>query len=260
MEILFNDSQDAVNRKIRNTDIVCTDLDECLFPFFTQVLVAGEILVEAVFKKNKWRYIPQLTGGALFILFLTLITFGNIRCIRNEFLMKCFSRTMRGIPLDLIRKHSRYIHTFFYTESLKLLQYFSARNIPIVILSLSIQPILDELKQNIGFIQECIGNGIDINESNNTFEKYTEPIMKDGHDKYDQFISIMNKLGCSRPLIIGHSDDEIPLVRYAREHNGVSLGINPKKHIAKEFDIVLQSINWNPIVTYVENLDQHNNE
>jgi phosphoserine phosphatase len=254
MDIIFNLPKEKVLEKLRRADVVCTDLDECLFPFFTQVLVAGEILVESLFKRNKWKYIPQLVGGALLIICLLIVTFGNIRRLSNGFLMRRFARSMRGIPLELIRKHSRYIHTFFYTESLHFLQLLAQKNIPIIILSLSIQPILEELKSNIGFITHVIGNRISEDSSGTLFSDYQQPVMKNGSDKLQRFLDYARETGFHRPLIIGHSDDEIPLVRYSRSCGGLSIGINPKKHLAHEFDIVLTSVNWSPLTGLIREL------
>lgn len=254
MEIYFNTCRDIIDERMKKVDILCTDLDECLFPFFTQVLVAGEILVEALFKKNKWKYIPQLIGGASVILFLIVVTFGNIRFLKNEFLMNLFARTMKRIPLDLIRKHSRYIHTFFYTESLLFLQKMSQRKVPIVILSLSIQPILDELKNNIGFIDECIGNKIIFSKKNNTFIDYASPKMTNADDKLSALMELKERHPFKTPLIIGHSDDELRMVEYARSVGGVSIGINPKNHLEDSFDIVIKSVNWSSLTQYLADL------
>lgn len=254
MDIIYNLPKEKVLERLRDVDIVCTDLDECLFPFFTQVLVAGEILIESFFKRNKWKYIPQLLGGALFILFLLAISLGNIRIFSNHFLMKRFSRAMRGIPLALIKKHSRYIHTFFYTESLHFLQLCAEKQIPISILSLSIQPILEELKDNIGFISDVIGNTICADPTGSLFADYQKPLMQNGQDKLQAFFESTKNTAFHCPLIIGHSEDEIPLVQYCRSVGGLSIGINPKKHLRGEFDIVLQSVNWTPLCTLMREL------
>jgi len=125
----------------------------------------------------------------------------------------------------------------------------SQRGVPIMILSLSIQPILDELKNNIGFISDAIGNKITV--SNENFVDYEKPFMSCGEDKLNAFITASEKRSFACPLIIGHSDDEIPLVRHVRQHNGFSIGINPKKHLESEFDIVLRSVNWDPLVKFI---------
>ncbi len=254
MKLTFNQTRDRIEEKLQKVDLVCADLDECLFPFFTQVIVAGEILFESLFKRHQRKYLPQLCFGALTIGGFIILTFGNIKRLRNEFLMKHFERTMRGIPLDLIRKHSQYIHTFFYSESLQFLKWFAERGAHISILSLSIQPILDILMEKLSFINDGIGNNIVFDKVKGTFRAYNKPIMVSGEDKLLCFKDLINKYNAKCPLVVGHSLDEMPLVEYASSMNGISVGINPKKKLKDKFDIVLNSVSWEPLVSLVKSL------
>ncbi|MBU1862507.1 MAG: haloacid dehalogenase-like hydrolase [Candidatus Omnitrophica bacterium] len=253
MQVICNRAKEDIDNRLRRIDLVCTDLDECLFPFFTQVLVAGEILFESFFKRNQWKYLPRLIAGFFFLLCIIVVTLGDVKRLSNKVLMKAYERTMSGIPLDLIKKHSQYVHTFFYAESLSFLKLFADKNIPIVILSLSIQPVLDILKDNIGFIHEGIGNSIEIDHGTDTFSHYAEPMMTGGNDKHKRFMKIISKYNTQCPLIIGHSSDELSLVSLARERGGLSIGINPKKRNREKFDIVLQGVNWRPLIAVVMN-------
>ena len=254
-KLVFNAPEDYVKEKIKKVDLVCADLDECLFPFFTQVIVAGEILFESLFKKHQRKYLPRLCGGAFIIVGLIIVTLGNMKRLRNEMLMKHFERTMKGIPLELIRKHSEYIHTFFYAESLHFLEGLAERHARITILSLSIQPILDVLKKNLPFINDGIGNNIITDTGTGTFQCYSQPLMTGGNEKLTYLKGLVKKYNARCPLVIGHSLDEIPLVEYARSLNGVSIGINPKKNLQDTFDLVLHSVSWEPLVTLVRGIE-----
>ncbi len=253
-KIVFNTSIKEITKRIKNIDLVCTDLDECLFPFYTQVLVVGEIILDSLFKRHMWRHLPRLIGGSLFVCLLIVISFGRVKVFKNEFLMKVFAWTVMGVSVLDIRKHSQYIHNFFYAESLTLLKRFADHNIPITILSLSIQPILDELKNNIGFISCGVGNSIIEDPETHIFKGYQYPIKKGGKDKMSAFKNIVEECKANCPVIIGHSQDEVRLAEYVGSVGGFSIGINPKKGLANKFDIVMYSISWEPLVSLFDSL------
>lgn len=248
--LVFNKEKEEVIRRLQSIDIVCTDLDECLFPFFTQLLVSGEILIDALAKRECRKYLWPLVLGAFHVLGCWLITFGNIRRLGNIALMKKYEKTMKGIPMELIERHSQYIHSFFYKSSLEFLKKIRSRNTPVVIISLSVQPILDVIKDNIDCIDSVMGNKIKKEGSPLVFSEYKKPYMSNASDKLAAFNDLCAQYNASKPLVIGHSEEEMAMVEKTRSLGGLSIGINPKKRFRSEFDIVLQSISWQPLLDF----------
>lgn len=254
MKLVCNRPAEVIKHSLNTVDFVCTDLDECLFPFFTQVLVSGQILFESFFKRFQRGYIPQLIGGIVTVCWLLLITGGNIKRVGNVRLMKYYERAMQGIPRDLIEKHSLYIHSFFYDHALTFLHYFAEQHIPIAVVSLSIQPILDVLHKNLGFSNGCVGNGVVFDEFDR-FSQYVKPLKIGGSDKLVAFDTLVEMYNVKCPLVIGHSKEELPMVEKARAMGGVSIGINPKKDLRKAFDLVLYATNWLPLINFLNESD-----
>ncbi len=250
-KLVFNISREDAEKRIKQADFLCTDLDECLFPFFTQVLVVGEIIFESLFKKNRLKYVPRLFCGASFVAFLVAVTFGKVKFFGNEFLMNCFSWTMKGIPISLIRKHSVYLHNFFYSDSLNFLEKLNDNGVKILLLSLSIQPILDELKSHIGFLSYAVGNPV-VCDENGLFAGYGKGVRTSSQGKLSLFKSMIDKSRFELPIVIGHSDDEFGMVEVARAMGGLSIGINPKKYARGKFDMILEGASWKPLLNFAK--------
>jgi phosphoserine phosphatase len=155
--------------------------------------------------------------------------------------MDSYAIFMRGVPISFIKRHSVYIHLFFIPGVLGYLKTFSDRGIPVVILSMSIQPILDVIGKNVSFLARCVGNEVLVNQEGDTFSGYGLNRMEDGSDKLRRFKEIMQFYQAHHPLIIGHSRDEVPLVEYSYSRGGASIGLNPRKEVACRFDMVLRS-------------------
>ena len=253
--ITLNRSYEEIKKRLQNADIIVTDLDECLFPFYTQVLVAGEILVESIFNRKLFKYVPRLLSSCCYIFILYAISFGNIKVFSKEYLMKCFAFAMKGIPFSLIEKHSQYIHTFFYEGALTALNVLSrCEKVPVCIISLSIFNILDVLKKNNSIFTAVYGNTILPDSKGTFFSHYAEPLMSDNNDKEKAFHVLCENYSAKHPIVIGHSPDEINMVNFAAENNGVSIGINPSKDVRDAFDIVLDAQTWNPLVVFLNDL------
>ena len=250
--LIYNIPKNEFRETLQKVDLVCVDLDECLFPFFTQVFVVAEILLESFFKKNQWKYIPRLLIGALFVLLFFIVTFGQIKIAGNKFLMRAFEWTVRGIPLAVIKKHSQQLHTSLCEDSLNFLEVLSRKGAKVMLLSLSIQPIIDTLTDNIGFMEKGIGNEMIIDAASGEIRSYSDMIMCGPEGKEEAFKNIVEEYKPHCPLIIGHSCDEIPLVERAKALGGLSIGINPKKKQRDKFDLILKTTTWKPLVDMLE--------
>jgi len=250
-KLLFNRSEKFIKDKIKQVDLICIDLDECLFPFFTQTFIGAGMLVESFINPYQWKCLPNLLKGVLFIFPAMGKKFNNKK-IENEKFMDKYEELMHGIPISLILRHARYTHRFLSPNSLKFLKYFSNKEIVIIILSLTIQPILNVLEKKVKLIHKCIGNEIEI-DKNSAFFRYKLNRMDSGEDKLNRFKELLKIYKSKTPLVIGHSEDELDMVEYVKKLGGFSIGINPKYKFLRKFDLVLTSLNWKPLLTLFKN-------
>ncbi|MFA6218109.1 MAG: haloacid dehalogenase-like hydrolase [Candidatus Omnitrophota bacterium] len=240
-QLIFNRPKAEVTARLSVVDIVCADLDECLFPFFVQIIVGISMFVEALIRPSLWIYLPHLSKAGVFIGMYKIKQLLFKLSFPHEILMDRYAVFMRGVPVAFIKRHSVYIHWFFIPGVLGYLKTFSDRGIPVVILSMSIQPILDVIREKVGFLARCVGNEVLVDKKDDTFSGYTQNRMVDGSDKLGKFKEIMRSYQAQHPLIIGHSRDEVPLVEYYSTLGGVSIGLNPRKEVASRFDVVLKA-------------------
>jgi len=226
-KLLFNRPREFIEDRLKKVDLVCVDLDKCLFPFFSQTFVGICMCLETLVNPFQWKYLSQLLRGARFIVPATIKNLLGGRRSNNDCFMDKYEEVMCGVPVSLIRRHSRCLHNFLCPYSLRFLKTFADRKTPVAILSLSIQPILQVLEEKIGFI-ECIGNKVELNKNSATFYRYGMNRMKYGKDKLESLKDLMKNYRAKTPLIIGHSKDEMPMVEYSRKLTGLSIGITPK--------------------------------
>ncbi len=239
--LIFNRPKAEVDARLASVDIVCADLDECLFPFFVQIVVGVSMFAEAVVRPSLWKYLPHLSKAGVFIGVYKIKQLLFKASFPHKTLMDKYAVFMRGVPIGFIKRHSVYVHLFFIPGVLGYLKTFSDRGVPVVILSMSIQPILDVIGKKVGFLARCAGNEVLIDKKDDTFSGYAPKRMDDGSDKLNKFKEIMRSFQAQCPLIIGHSRDEVPLVEYFSSRGGVSLGLNPRAEVASRFDMVLKS-------------------
>jgi phosphoserine phosphatase len=240
-QLTFNRPKAEVGARLASVDIVCADLDECLFPFFVQIVVGVSMFAEALVRPSLWKYLPHLSKSGVFIGIYKIKQILFKLSFPHEALMDKYAAFMRGVPVGFIKRHSAFIHLFFIPGVLRYLKTFSDRGVPVVILSLSIQPILDVIGKKVGFLARCVGNEVVADKQGNTFTGYAQGRMGDGSAKLEKFKEIMLSYGAHHPLIIGHSRDEVALVEYFSSRGGVSLGLNPRAEVASRFDMVLRS-------------------
>ena len=246
--LIFNSPESVVREKLRRVDVACIDLDECLCPSFVQLIVGVGMFCEALVKPRLWKYLPQLSGGGLFITRWAAQEKFSKKEGSEALLMDAYAKAMRGVPLDWIRRHAGYLPRFFAANSAAFLRELSRRNIEVLVLSLSIHPILERIEERLGAGIRCFGNPI-IAEKNTFIGWDQKECIMNGRDKLDRFKYFMQDLKRTTPLVIGHNYNEMPLVHYAREHGGVSIGTNPSAKVAHEFDVVVKGLNWRKLLS-----------
>ncbi len=121
---------------------------------------------------------------------------------------------------------------------------------PVGVISLALVDVLeavdDHLAERTGqrFAFVFCGNRIEQLNAKSS----TRPVLS-AEDKRFHMAEQLARLGCHRPLVIGHDREDLGLVELAREMGGVSLGLNPHPDIAGHFDLLVPSGDWREVPT-----------
>jgi hypothetical protein len=261
--LLSRFSLSEFRERLLRSNIVAVDLDECVYPGFSQTDL-GYLLFYAIAAKplasSDRRFLPQMLAGGAYIrkvAFLRRIG----RAPSNRELMQRYEQSMRGIPEAYFFSQARKIPARSYAgavESLRLL----GRRVPLCLISLGIDVIADE------YLRQLNGHGdprVRFADSNRivfgaddrgrrAFLRYQSPLLLGPEDKLRVLEARMAELGASCPLVIGNGKDEAAMAALARQRGGLSIGIRPSRSDAGDFDVWVTRQSWQPLRTLLERL------
>ncbi len=256
-------SWDEISRRFHQTDIVVVDLDQCLFPGFSQTVLARRVLRKiflSPLEASDHRFLPQLLRGGLFIVHALLresfgYTTSNLEMISR------FESAMKRIPLEYFLFFAKTLPSLSYRGSLETIRELS-RAAPVGIISLSIDLILREFQENLNEKGDVCLAFFDSNElyfekvnGRTIFLGYKRSALRtDKNHKGECLIQRMAQYGAKRPFVIGHNCDDLEMVRIARESGGLSMGFNPPVELAGSFDVQVTAKDWKPIRELVRRL------
>jgi hypothetical protein len=240
-------------RRFAVCDICCVDLDQCVFPTFTQIALGTLAVGRVTVTPSLWPKIGQLLAGGSYIVRSRL---GQLRGVHptNEEQMERFSRVMSGMPVDLIESLARLLPRISFPGWRDALAVISAR-MPTGMLSFAIQPIIDAYRRTHSWRGRPIfdlasGTPIDIGDDGNgpvLLACYGAESNLTGQAKLDTLRRWMHQCSAAVPLVIGHGPDETPMADFARECGGLSIGFRPTSTWAGHFDVIVEALTWRPV-------------
>jgi phosphoserine phosphatase len=249
-------SWDEISLRFHQTDIVVIDLDQCLFPGFSQTALARRVLRKILlspFKASDHRFLPQLLRGGLFIVHALLReSFGYTTSTLE--MMSRFEAAMKRIPLEYFLLFAKTLPSRSYPGSLETIRELS-HAAPVGIISLSIDLILREFQESLNEKGGVCLAFFDSNElyfekvnGRTVFLGYKRSALRtDKNHKGECLIQRMAQYGATRPFVIGHNCDDLEMVRIAKESGGLSMGFNPPVQLAGSFDVQVTAKDWKPI-------------
>lgn len=259
--LLSRFSLSELRERLVRSDIVAVDLDECVYPGFSQSDL-GFLIFYAIATKplasSDLGFLPQMLAGGAYIRKVALLRrFG--RGPSNRELMQRYQQSMRGIPEAYFISQARKIPARSFTDAIETLR-FLGRRAPLGLISLGIDVIANE------YIRQLNGDGdprVRFADSNRivfaadakgrrAFERYQEPLLIGREDKLRLLEARMAQLGASCPLIIGNGKDESAMAALARHRGGLSIGIRPLRSDAGDFDVWVTNRSWQPLRTLLE--------
>lgn len=246
----------GLRQALRRTGIIGLDLDECVFPGFTQVAlgrrVAARVLRRPARRRDR-RLLPQLAlGAALFGVKETKRLFGVDTPMRR--LVAWYERVMRGVPEHYVEAAARDVpggSYAFAAETIALL----AEQAPAGLVSLGLGVVA---RAYLEALRGPSGPSLAFYEAN-TLRFRNEAgdrvcagydrgaLLVDGADKRRALERRMAALGANAATVVGHSADDVPMAALARETGGVAIAYNPPRRLWDHFDVVVQGADWEPM-------------
>jgi hypothetical protein len=254
-------SLNELRERLLRSDIVAVDLDECIYPGFSQTDL-GYLIFYAISTKplasSDRGFLPQMLSGGAYIRKVALLRRLG-RAPSNRELMQRYEQSMYGIPEAYFITQARKIPARSHTDAIETLRILG-RRAPLGLISLGIDVIANE------YVRQVNGDGhpsIRFADSNRivfasdgkgrrAFERYQSPLLLGREDKVRLLEARMAELGASCPLVIGNGEDEAAMASLARHRGGLSIGIKPSSSDAGDFDIWVTNRSWQPLRTLFE--------
>lgn len=234
-------------------DLCVVDLDQCIYPRFTQTTLGRLLLMRSLWPRY-WRFLPRLLSGASYISGTRAAGLLGRRADNLE-LMSAFSRVMRGIPLHLVEELSLRLPGMgpqAWREALGMI----SRKMKVYLLTFSIEPVaraygMADDDQGRPIFTDWRGSALEADSgviTGVTFSSYS----LSAPAKREVLEEIVEAGGFSRPLIIGHGEDEAALALRSREMGGGSIGFLRAGGDLKDFELKLPGHAWEVIVRALE--------
>ncbi len=251
--LTFRLSLKETQERFAACDICCVDLDQCVFPTFTQIALGTLAVGRAAVTPSLWPRLRQLIAGGSYIAHARLRKFRGER-LTNEELMHRFSSVMSGMPVDMLESMARLLPRVSFPGWRDALALISER-MPTGMLSFAIQPIIDAYRRTRGWRGRPIfdmasGTPIQVAGSANgpvLLGCYGDDSDLTGQAKLNTLKGWMADRGARVPLVIGHGPDEAPMADYARQEGGLSIGFRAAPDWADHFDVRIDAMTWRPM-------------
>jgi hypothetical protein len=250
-----------LGERLRRSDIVAVDLDECVYPGFTQSDL-GYLMFFAIAARpldpSDRRFLPQMIAGGAFVRKVALLRrLGHTWPTRE--LMQRYEQSMRGIPEDYFLSQVTRIPGRSNIDAIDVLRLLG-RRAPLGLVSLGIDVIVAE------YIRQLNGDGqpvvrfadsnrilfVDGDREKRVFQGYGSPLLTGPEDKRRALEARMAQFQASCPLVIGNSGDEAAMASLASRRGGISIGIRPSKPDSPAFDVCVLERSWRSLRMLLE--------
>ncbi len=252
---------EEAQRRYRACDICCVDLDQCVFPTFTQIVLGTMVVGKALITPGLWPRLGSLLSGGTYIAGARLRKMRGDRPSNDE-MMARFSSVMAGMPIDVIESLARILPSMSFPGWRDAMALISAR-MPTGLLSFSIEPIIEAYRRTNGWRGQRIfdlasGTPVDVGQT------VRGPVLVACHQPEEDLTGQaklrtlrqwMSDCRAATPLVIGHGPDETPMAEFARQRGGLSIGFRPFDDWADHFDITVDALTWRPVTRLLRLLE-----
>lgn len=253
----LRDEEDFRSR-LREVDLVASDLDECMTPLITQAIVAGYVVRRALVSprvERRLRLLIQMhLHGSRFVGFkaIHLIT----KRPDNALLIREFEKFSRGVPVQWFRDETKRLVRSIKPGVMDVLGAFQARGVPVGVISLGFEPVLEAIRDGLA---ERHGHTLDFIDcspvevdAEGRFVRFAPgEIRLEPMDKAVMLEERLENYGASLPLAIGHDQDDLEMLRAAGARGGLRVGIGPLDILLDGLDAVVLGTSWEPFAKYI---------
>lgn len=248
-------SKEEIDKRLREVDLALIDVDGCIYPR-TTVLSLFKNCCLLYFDHRNIRiifYIISFIAYYPIILFLRLI-----RLLDNYKLMHFVFGIFRRIPLSYLQAAAKPIPAKSFPGAKKALSILS-KHAKTGFISFGLDIVLNEYKaqfrdngrQLISFYDS---NHCTWRKDDKKLVSGQKKLITKASDKAARARERIKEFGAKVPLVIGHSQGELKIMKVAKEHGGLSLGFNPSLRILKHCDIVVKAKDWEPLASYLSSV------
>ena len=253
-----------VSARLARIDLVASDIDECLFPGFSQSHLGHLIFYEVVTRPEAAtdiRFVPQLLHAGAFIRKAKLLRRLG-RTPSNATLMRRYEHSMWGIPEGYFRRGARSIPGRAYAGVRETLAGLG-RRAPVGLISFGIDVIADEFGRQLNeaaerpYVDFVEANPIAFEAGGDgrpAFVGYRPEPMTDPRHKREALERQLERHRASCPLVFGNGGDECEAAVLAGEREGLSIGFRPQPEDLECFDIVVRARSWRGLAALLERL------
>lgn len=252
-----------LKEKFKRLDLVVVDLDQCIFPGYSQTYLAALVTTKLLLSPEKQSdrlLLPSLLSGCLFVFsYKVRESFGVTTC--NKTLIDRYEKTMQGVPESYFRWAARKIPSRSFPGSLETLELLAQKAV-LGIVSLGIDCIVEAYQQHT---HSDRGNTISFYDSNallfrassgrRVLQSYCQRSMIwNGYQKEEILKKRVHMFKATCPLVIGHKEDERAMMDYVCKNGGISIGFNPERSLAASCDIIVRGASWYPLLDFIREL------
>jgi len=238
-----------IHTRLRGVDGVVLDVDECLLPGFSQIVLGHQLFHHLLrdVRRRPGRAPMLLRMASLGVLLYLIKALPLAPERRNRWLHLNFNRALRGVEeADLAAVMPR-IWARLYPRVPECLAFLAGRS-RVAIVSLGLDALLRYLPSAVPldggpFPFLFIESNVTL-WRNGRLTGLQEPIRTGPADKAELYRAAAASHTLVKPLIIGHNRDETELCRLAEALGGLAVGIGPSDHARDHFHVVLAEGDW----------------
>lgn len=216
-------------------------MDDCIYPGTTNLALLRNLFL-ILFRRGEYKTLFKIMGYLPILLGMKCLQLLGLG-VDNCRLILFFSRMISNISFCYLQTAVFPISSNSFPGVKETLTIFSRRS-KIGLISLGLEIVLEEYKRQfkdgeIPLIDFC--DGVQVNRLKVI-------------DKGEKARERIQEFKAKMPLVIGHNRDDLGMIKMVKEKNGLVLGFNPSREVAKQCDIIVSAKDWQPLAEYLQPL------
>ena len=251
-------TREELKNALKDLDLVVADLDECIFPGITKVILYRNIcllLIRSRQAKN-CLLLGQLLTHALIVTLMKLV---QMLCpgITNKQLILYFAKIIKPVSFSYLQKAAQSIPGRSYAGARETLEILS-KKATVGIISQGLDIVLNEYVRQFNGSERSIIDFWDGNALSDLIDwenRADNGFIFNQHDKEVHTRRSILQFGAKKAMVIGHNRDDLGMIRVVREYDGIVVGFNPTSEVEKWCDIVVTGKDWMRLKQIVRELN-----